>query len=111
MLMTVWASLIVENFLSEGSVEALIGPAPWVLGTGPLYMMLEARCSRPPYAQNLTFQWLSQRWWPLWGGPDVKGLANSIGIDWKGTQLPPKTDRADTLIFNLRAHPGGAVAI
>ena len=44
---------------------------------------------------------------PVWHIP----LANSIGIDWKGTQLPLKTDRADTLIFNLRAHPGGAVAI
>ena len=38
-------------------------------------------------------------------------LANSIGIDWKGTQPPLKTDRADTLIFNLRAYLGGAVAI
>ena len=41
---------------------------------------------------------------PMVGGnPDAKGLASSIGIVWKGTQLPLKTDPADILIFDLWA--------
>ncbi len=65
----------------------------------------------PSYTQSGAFScdlWNGGR---FGGGPDVKELANSIGIDWKGTQPPLKTDRADTLIFTLRGHPGGAVAI
>ena len=55
--------------------------------------MFEARCIRHHMRKAGRFScdlWNSDR---FGGGPDVKGLASSIGIDWKGTQLPLKTDR------------------